>query len=170
MSNITLIGMPGAGKSTIGVILAKTLCRSFVDTDLLIQQDQNCSLQIIIDYLGLEAFREIEERVICSINVSNHVIATGGSVVYSEKAMEHLRSISTVFFLDVPLEELEKRIRPMMLSRGIVMRKGATLKDLYEERLPLYRKYAHHTVVCQGGHCMEKMVHQISGQINSIKE
>ncbi|MFP4165437.1 MAG: shikimate kinase [Chitinispirillaceae bacterium] len=163
MKNITLIGMPGAGKSTLGVILAKILCTNFIDTDLLIQQTHSSPLQKIIGESGLEAFLNLEATTICSLDVHNHVIATGGSVVYRYRSMEHLLQISMVVFLNVPLQELKKRISSMMFTRGIVMKRGETLADLLSERLPLYRKYSHHEIDCS-----EKSMERIVGELTSL--
>ncbi|HWR90038.1 MAG TPA: shikimate kinase [Dissulfurispiraceae bacterium] len=147
--NIVLIGMPGAGKSTVGVLLAKALGMPFVDTDLLIQASEGRLLQDIIDSGGIGEFLRVEEKVILSLNVRGHVIATGGSVVYSTGAMEHLRRDGFIIYLDVPLEQVEERIRNIT-TRGIAMRKGQDLREVYEERAPLYRKYADITVDCSG--------------------
>jgi len=139
--NIVLIGMPGAGKSTIGVMLAKRLGLDFIDTDLLIQKGEQRRLQQILDRDGAARFYEIEEAVACSLMCSRTVVATGGSVVYSKKAMTHLHHLGAVVFLDVPLAELKRRIFDMD-SRGLLMAAGQTYDDLYRERHPLYRKYA----------------------------
>lgn len=146
-SNITLIGMPGAGKSTIGIILAKNLGLGFIDSDVLIQINQQKSLQQIIDESDHLELRAIEEREVLRINIENHVIATGGSVAYSEKAMIHLHSISRIFFLDVCCEELMKRIYNFE-TRGIAKNKGQTFKELFNERQILYRKHAEIIVDC----------------------
>lgn len=147
--NVVLIGMPGAGKSTVGVVLAKRLGFDCIDTDLVIQTRAGRRLQQIIDEDGLDAFRRCEEEAIVSLHPRNAVIATGGSVVYSEAGMAHLRRNGTVVFLDVPLVELEKRVRDMA-SRGLVIEKGQTLSDLYRQRLPLYRRHAALTIDASG--------------------
>lgn len=139
--NIILIGMPGAGKSTVGVVLAKRMGLGFVDTDLLIQLRTGRRLQQIIDEDGLAAFRALEESTIVEFDVCDAVIATGGSVIYSDKAMTHLAALGTIVYLDVPLPELEKRLHDME-SRGLVIDPGSTLADLYAERTPLYRRWA----------------------------
>ena len=144
MDNVILIGMPGAGKSTVGVVLAKMLGYFFLDSDLLIQQKEGRLLQQILDEDGLEKFIEIENEVNCSINVSRTVIATGGSVVYGEEAMKHLRQIGKVVYIDLPETEIEKRVGNFE-TRGIALKSGNTLADLFREREPLYRKYAHIT-------------------------
>lgn len=146
-SNITLIGMPGAGKSTVGIILAKNLTFGFIDTDVLIQINQQRSLQQIInesDHLNL---RTIEEKEILKLNIDKHIIATGGSVPYSRKAMAHLKSISKIVFLNVSYEELERRIKNFA-TRGISKSPDQTFRDLYEERQIMYRKHADMTVDC----------------------
>lgn len=148
-SNLTLIGMPGAGKSTVGIILAKNLGLGFIDTDILIQINQQKPLQKIIDESGHLNLRAIEEQEILKVNIENHVIATGGSVAYSEKAMGHLRSISTIIFLEVSFEEIKKRIKNFG-TRGIAKDKKQTFEDLYMERQILYKKYAEITIDCNG--------------------
>ena len=148
-NNLILIGMPGAGKSTIGVVLAKTLGKVFVDTDLLIQQSQQRLLQEIIREDGVAALLAVEEEIISQLQAENAVIATGGSVVYSSAAMERLKDLGLIVYLQLPLAELEPRITNMA-SRGIVMRPGQQLRDLYRERRPLYEKYADLTVDCSG--------------------
>ncbi|MBF0559182.1 MAG: shikimate kinase [Nitrospirae bacterium] len=146
-SNVTLIGMPGAGKSTTGIILAKYLSRGFLDTDVLIQINRKKSLQEIIDESGYLALRKIEEEEILGINVENHVIATGGSAVYSPRAMSHLRDISNIVFLSVDFETILKRIHNFD-TRGIAKTEDQTFRDLYNERQILYEKYAEWTIDC----------------------
>jgi shikimate kinase len=152
MKNITLIGMPGAGKSTTGIILAKNCGLGFIDTDVLIQINRQKTLQQILDANGYLALREIEETEILKLNIENHVIATGGSAVYSEKAMDHLLAVSTVVFIEVSIEEIQKRIQNFT-SRGIAKAKGQSLEELFRERQELYKRYAQITVngnnVCQ---------------------
>lgn len=143
--NLTLIGMPGAGKSTIGIVLAKVLGYDFIDSDLLIQKEEGRLLWQIIDSEGSDAFNRIEERINSQINVTRSVIATGGSVVYGAKAMEHLRDISTVIYLKVNCSTLKRRLGDLT-KRGVVLKPGQTLQSLYEERSPLYETYAHITV------------------------
>ena len=151
-TNIVLIGMPGVGKSTVGVLLAKALSKAFLDTDLLIQSAEGRRLQDIIDFDGLAAFRAIEERRVAESNATNTVIATGGSVPYSERAMAALKADGTVVFLDLPLDELERRIDNMD-SRGIAIAPGQTFAALYEERMPVYRRHADIRIDCAGmGH------------------
>ena len=154
--NIILIGMPGAGKSTIGVVLAKALGYHFIDSDLLIQDAEGKRLFEIIDEVGIDGFLEVENRVNAGIQVHRTVIATGGSVVYGEEAMEHLKSIGTVVYINVHYEDLQKRLGDL-LKRGVAIRKGNTLLDLYNERVPLYKKYADITVDVYGIHIREAM-------------
>jgi len=146
-SNITLIGMPGAGKSTIGIILAKALSFGFLDTDILIQINQQKSLQQIIDESDHLNLRKIEKEEILKINMVNHIIATGGSAVYSEKAMNHLKSISIIIFLKVGYDEITRRIHNVN-TRGIAKSADQTLIDLFNERQILYKKYSELTVDC----------------------
>lgn len=141
-NNIVLIGMPGVGKSTIGVILAKVLGYQFVDADLVIQKQEGKLLREIIEEVGTDGFIEVENRVNAGIEAEHTIIATGGSVVYGKEAMEHLRQIGTVVYLEVPYEILEKRLADIK-GRGVVLRDGQTLHDLFLERTPLYEKYAH---------------------------
>jgi len=145
--NLTLIGMPGAGKSTVGIILAKLLTFGFVDTDVLIQIRQKRSLQEIIEESGHLNLRKIEEREILNIDVDNHVIATGGSAVYSEKGMAHLQSISEIIFLKVNYEDILKRIRNFT-TRGIAKSADQSFLDLYNERQVLYNRYAETSIDC----------------------
>ncbi len=140
-NNIVLIGMPGVGKSTIGVILAKVLGYQFLDADLVIQEKEGKLLREIIEEVGTEGFIQVENRVNASIDVAKTVIATGGSVVYGKEAMEHLKEIGTVVYLQVPFDILEKRLSDIK-GRGVVLREGQTLYDLFMERTPLYEKYA----------------------------
>lgn len=150
MKNIILIGMPGAGKSTVGVILAKTLGMKFIDTDIAIQENTGRLLQDIIDAESPAAFLKIEEATILSLNVHNVVIATGGSVVFSERAMKHLKSKGIVIYLKISFEEMKSRLNNIR-TRGIVLIAGQNLREMYEQRIPLYEKYADITVDCSNG-------------------
>lgn len=145
MKNIILIGMPGVGKSTVGVILAKQLGYQFVDSDLIIQKQEKRLLREIIEQEGVDGFIEVENRVNASLCVERSVISTGGSVVYGREAMEHLKREGTVVYLKLSYKALEKRLGNLK-GRGVVLREGQTLKDLYEERVPLYQRYADLTV------------------------
>lgn len=147
MKNIVLIGMPGAGKSTVGVVLAKKLGFSFLDSDLLIQDHEKMLLHEIIEQKGLDGFNQIENEVNASITATNSVIATGGSVIYGKEAMEHLKTIGTVIYLQLNYEELKERLGDLE-ERGVSIRPGMTLKDLYAERTPLYETYADLTIAC----------------------
>lgn len=150
MRNIILIGMPAVGKSTIGVLLAKTMGFSFIDTDLMIQQETGRLLQDIIDKDGLEAFCEAEERAICSVSAKeNAVIATGGSAVYSRKAMEWLKKRGTVYYLSLPTDEILRRLNNIR-TRGIAMRPEDTIEDVFNRRRALYEEFADTIVDCHG--------------------
>lgn len=140
-SNLVLIGMPGSGKSTVGVILAKRTSHDFVDTDVVIQSVEHRSLQAIMDKEGYMKLREIEARVLQTLNLENHVISTGGSAVYSDAAMQHLRKNGTTIYLDVSVATLRSRITDYE-TRGIAKRPDQSFDDLFEERTRLYRKYA----------------------------
>jgi shikimate kinase len=148
-NNLILIGMPGAGKSTIGVLLARYANREFLDTDLLLEAREGRSLQQIVDQDGYLGMRAAEARLIRSLNCRNQVIATGGSVVYSEPAMRHLHSLGRIIFLYLSLEDLLPRLNDLD-TRGLVRRPGQSLADLYTERLPLYQRYAELTIDCRG--------------------
>jgi len=158
-TNVVLIGMPGAGKSTVGVVLAKRLGYDFLDTDVLIQARQGRRLQAIIDGEGLAAFRQIEEAALLSLANQSTVIATGGSAVYSDRGMAALRRGGVIVFLDLPLAELERRVRDMD-SRGMVIDPGETFADLYVRRRPLYRRWAEITIAADG-----MVVEEVAGAI-----
>lgn len=162
--NIIMIGMPACGKSTVGVILAKTVGKSFVDTDLLIQEHENELLQNIIDCRGNDYFQQVEEQVLSGMTASNAVISTGGSAVYYEKAMKHLAKTGCVVYLSLPLDEIERRLDNIN-TRGITMAQGETIGDLYERRLPLYEKYADMTIEAKGL-TVEQTVEQIIRKID----
>ena len=165
-TNITLIGMPSAGKSMIGVRLAKELGLQFLDVDLLIQQIEGKLLKEILDEKGVDGFAEIEERINCSVNPEKTVIAPGGSVIYGKKAMEHLRSISHVVYLKISYEEAAERLGDLH-ERGVALRDGMTLKDLYEERIPLYEQYAD-LIVDEEGLSMGQIVDTIRDKMLQI--
>ena len=140
-SNITLIGMPAAGKSMVGVLLAKRLGYSFIDTDIVIQEQEGRLLKEIIAQEGLDGFLAIENRVNAGLTPRRAVIAPGGSVIYGREAMEHFKEISTVVYLRVGFDDLRQRLGDLK-DRGVVLRDGMTLRGLYDERTPLYEKYA----------------------------
>jgi len=148
-SNVTLIGMPGCGKSTVGVLLAKAMNLQFTDTDLLIQQRYGKFLWQLIEEQGIEAFKRMEAGVILSLDCESTCIATGGSAVYSGDAMRRLRELSTVVFIDLPCGEIERRVADIR-GRGVVIDKGKTLPALYDERRPLYLRYADIAIGAQG--------------------
>lgn len=139
--NITMIGMPSSGKSTIGVLLAKRLGFSFVDVDIVIQEKEGRLLKEIIADEGMDGFLEVENRINAELDVRLSVIAPGGSVIYGEEAMKHLKEISEVVYLKMSYEEMERRIGNVV-DRGVALKPGFTLRDLYNERVPLYEKYA----------------------------
>jgi len=148
-SSLILIGMPGSGKSTVGVILAKLLAKNFVDTDVLIQTQEGRSLQDIVDHDGYLALRAIEERILLGLACRNCVVATGGSAVYSDSAMHHLKKSGTAVFLDVDMATLKARVHDYE-TRGLAKRPDQTVDDLFAERFALYRKYGDITVNCVG--------------------
>lgn len=149
MDNIILIGMPGAGKSTVGVILAKTLGMRFIDTDIVLQEQTGRLLQEIIGDAGTAAFLESEEKMLLSLHCENTVIATGGSAVFSHGAMEHLAAGGIVIYLKIPYEEMVRRLRNIT-TRGIVLFEGQDLREMYDLRVPLYENYAGITIDCSG--------------------
>ncbi|MDY5264493.1 MAG: shikimate kinase [Eubacteriales bacterium] len=157
--NIVLIGMPTCGKSTVGVVVAKMLGLAFVDTDILIQNREGKKLKDIIDEKGNDGFEKVESEVIENISVENTVIATGGSAVYSPKAMARLKEIAKVVYLAVDIEEIEKRMTDMR-NRGVVFKKGQGVRELYLEREPLYEKYADY-VVSEKGKTLEQTVEAV---------
>lgn len=145
LNNITLIGMPASGKSTVGVLLAKRLGYSFVDVDIVIQEQEGRLLKEIIATEGQDGFLAVENRINAGLNVRHSVIAPGGSVIYGKEAMEHLKEISTVVYLKLSYESVEERLGNLV-DRGVVLKDGMTLRDLYEERVPYYEKYADITI------------------------
>ena len=167
MKNIVVIGMPGVGKSTAGVVLAKVLGYEFIDADLIIQQQEGKLLREIIAEVGTDGFIEVENRVNSQIEVEKSVIATGGSVVYGKEAMQHLREIGTVVYLKVSYDILEKRLHDIK-GRGVVLKDGQDLRGLYEERVPLYEKYADITV-CEDNLNVEQTIEKITEQLNKLE-
>ncbi len=162
--NLVLIGMPGAGKSTVGVILAKKTTRDFVDTDVLIQTSQGRTLQDIVDTDGYAVLLKIEESILLGLSVRNSVIATGGSAVHSDRAMIRLKTHGILIFLHANLATLESRI-PDFSTRGLAIRPGQSFAELFDERLALYMKYADITITCDGmthEQVCERIIEQVS--------
>lgn len=162
--NIVLIGMPGAGKSTVGVVVAKRMGYRFLDSDLVIQEKHDKLLQELIEEHGVEGFWELENEVNASLETAHTVIATGGSVCYEKEAMEHLRQIGTVVYLKIGFRALKSRLGDLN-ARGVTLREGQDLKALYEERLPLYEQYAHITVNCD-----KKQLRQVAAEVCAAVE
>ncbi|MCD7810637.1 MAG: shikimate kinase [Ruminococcus sp.] len=164
--NIVLIGMPGVGKSTVGVILAKILGYKFIDTDLVIQDKEDCLLKDIINSEGVDGFVKKENKIVSHINAAKSVIATGGSVVYGVEAMNHLAENGKIIYLKLDYDKLEKRLSDIQ-NRGVVIRAGQTLAELYNERAPLYEKYA--DVIIDENDCsIEKTVNNILSSLSEI--
>lgn len=159
MNNIILIGMPGVGKSTIGVILAKMLGYTFVDADIVIQNQEKRLLKDIIKAEGVDGFIEIENKINASIDGDKCIIATGGSAVYGKEAMEHYKEIGKILYLKIGYDELASRLHDIK-GRGVVLKNGQDLKDLYEERCPLYEKYADY-IVCEDNISIEETIEKI---------
>lgn len=157
--NIILIGMPGVGKSSAGVVLAKVMGYKFSDSDLIIQEKTGMLLKEIINEKGIEGFIETENNVNKALDMENTVIATGGSVVYGEEAMEHLKKIGTIVYLKASYEDISARLGDLK-GRGVVIKEGQNLKELYDERAPLYEKYADITVE-EKGQGIRETVHMI---------
>lgn len=159
MNNIILIGMPGAGKSTIGVVLAKKLGYEFIDSDIVIQNTYKKILQELINEYGNDGFKQIENNVNKNINTTKCVIATGGSAIYGKEAMKHFNSIGTIVYLKLPYDEIKQRLGNLE-ERGVSIKKDQTLKDLYDERTPLYEKYSNVTI-----NCLNKTIKEIVNEI-----
>lgn len=168
MENIILIGMPGCGKSTVGVILAKIMGYRFLDSDLLIQEKENKLLSEIIACEGLDGFNRIENRVNASIDVNRSVIATGGSVVYGKDAMEHFKKIGIIVYIRIPYEEIANRLGDLT-KRGVSIKDGQTLLDLYNERVPLYEKYAD-IIIDENGMTIPETALTIKTEYDKLKE
>lgn len=158
-NNIVLIGMPGAGKSTVGVVLAKVTGHKFVDSDLVIQENTGKLLHELITEHGLKGFLEIENRTNAELDITKSVIATGGSVIYGKEAMKHLKEIGLVVYLKLTLESIADRLGDLQ-QRGVALKDGQGLKELYEERVPLYEKYADLVIDCE-----EKSIREITEEI-----
>lgn len=167
-SNIILIGMPGVGKSTVGVVLAKCIGYRFIDSDLVIQETYGKLLHELISEHGTDGFLELENQVNASLDVKNAVIATGGSAVYGKEAMEHLKKIGTVVYLKLSYEGIKRRLGDLN-KRGVILRDGQSLYSLYNERTPLYEKYADITISCRRKH-IRRIVEQIWESTNSLEE
>lgn len=165
-NNIVLIGMPGVGKSTVGVILAKILGYKFIDTDIIIQQEENRLLKEIIEINGVDGFISIENKIVSRLEAHNSVIATGGSVVYGSEAMAHLAENSTIVYLKLDYKKLRYRLGNIR-NRGVVIRRGQSLSQLYEERVPLYEKYAD-IIIDENGCNIEKTVNKILLSLSDI--
>ncbi len=163
MENVVLIGMPGCGKSTVGVLLAKAMGLDFVDTDVVLQAKESRKLQSMIDEIGVDAFLKLEQEMVLSLSCHRCVIATGGSVVYGRRAMEYLRDHGIVVYISLPYEEIERRLSNLA-TRGVTLREGQTLKDLYDERIPLYEEYAD-IVYNASGADIETTVQRVSDMI-----
>ena len=161
-NNVVLIGMPGAGKSTVGVVLAKVVGHKFVDSDLVIQEQQGKLLHELITEYGMDGFLEIENQTNASLDMTKAVIATGGSVIYGKEAMEHLKEIGLVVYLKLSLESIADRLGDLK-KRGVALKDGWGLKELYEERVPLYEKYADVIIDCE-----EKAIREITEEIADL--
>lgn len=159
--NIVLIGMPGCGKSTLGPMLANRLGKNFLDTDELIKSRQKKEPREIVNEHGLEEFLKIQEKLVLELNVRNYVIATGGSIIYSNKAMEHLGKEGIVVYIEVPFKEIEGRLDK---GRRLARNKNQNLCELYAERVPLYRKYADIIINCSNRN-MDEIIHEIKDRL-----
>lgn len=162
MNNIILIGMPGVGKSTVGVVLAKNLGYHFMDSDLVIQQKTGKLLHEIISQEGLDGFLAVEEEINASIETNRTIIATGGSAIFGKQAMEHFKQIGTIVYLKLSCEEIESRLGDLK-ERGVAMKKGETLQDIYKLRTPLYEQYADYILDCEN-----KAIREIVAEMRTI--
>ena len=159
MKNVILVGMPACGKSTIGVVLAKSMNKGFMDTDLLIQQKEGRTLQAIINEHGNDYFHQVEEQVLLEVDADNYVIATGGSAIYFDQAMEHFKENGKIVYIKVSLETILERLRNIK-TRGVTLGKGQTIADLYQQRVPLYEKHADIVIDAEHLH-IEEIVEKI---------
>lgn len=166
MKNIILIGMPAVGKSTVGVVVAKRLGYKFIDTDLLIQEQEGKLLREIIAEKGIDGFLQIEDQVNAGVDASRAVISPGGSVVYCENAMKHYQEIGTIVYLQASYTTISRRLRNAK-KRGVVLRDGQTLKDLYDERVKLFEKYAQVTV-CEDGLEIEETIEKVLNTLENL--
>jgi shikimate kinase len=157
--SVVLIGMPGVGKSTVGVLLAKRTSRDFLDTDVVLQARARCTLQELLQRDGTAAFRRLEQEAILALRCENTVLATGGSAIYGERAMAHLRRLGTIVHLFLPLDAVRERVGDLLV-RGVVREPGQSLESLFEERLPLYQRYADVSIDC-GGATHEEAIEKI---------
>lgn len=162
-NNIVLIGMPGVGKSTAGVVLAKILGYKFIDMDIVIQEQENRLLKDIIEKEGVDGFIHIENKVNASVNVEKSVIATGGSVVYGQEAMAHLKEIGKIIYLKIDYDSINERVGNLK-GRGVVLREGQTLLDIYKERTLLYERYAD-IIIDEAGRNVEETIEEILKKI-----
>lgn len=160
--NIILIGMPGCGKSTVGVVLAKNMGLRFLDSDICIQEQEGCLLHEIITRDGIDGFLELENRVNASLKLNGYVLATGGSAIYGKEAMEHFSDIGVIVYLKLSYEDIKHRLGDLV-KRGVALKEGQTLQTLYDERIPLYEKYAQITVDCHG-----KEIREIVAEIANL--
>lgn len=165
--NLIFIGMPAVGKSTVGVVVAKRLGMKFIDTDLLIQEQEGKLLREIISEVGEDGFLKIENQVNRDLNTENSVISPGGSVVYCEEAMKHFKEIGTVVYLKISYATIKRRIRNPQ-KRGVVLREGQTLSDLYNERIPLFEKYADITI-CEDGCRIEQTIESVLDAVENYE-
>lgn len=166
--NLIFIGMPAVGKSTVGIVVAKRLGMRFVDADLLIQEQEKKLLREIIAEVGEEGFLKIENQVNAEVQAENSVISPGGSVIYCEEAMRHYKEIGTIVYLKVSYQTIKRRIRNPK-KRGVVLREGQSLRDLYNERVPYFEKYADITV-CEDGCRIEETIENVINAVERYKK